>query len=91
VIGIDAQHRDLASRARLKALEEFDRSRLAGPVGTEEGEDLTLPDARHRIDTAVRLAQAARHQRGPFTRRWLMCRELTFQCSHGQSPQSRIG
>jgi hypothetical protein len=38
--GIEAEHRDLAGITRAVALEDLDRRRLAGAIGSEDGEDL---------------------------------------------------
>jgi len=60
---IVAEHLDLARAGLAKALQDFDRRRLAGPVGAEEGEDLAAPDLQvdpaDRLVVVVALAQPA--------------------------------
>src|SRR5205823_2090655 len=42
---VDAPHQRLAVVGAAEALEDLNRRRLAGPVGTEQSEDLSLLDA----------------------------------------------
>ena len=63
VARIEAEHVDLPAVAVAEALEDLHGRRLAGPVRTEQAEDLALAhlevDAAHGLHAAVRLAQAA--------------------------------
>ena len=64
LLGIDSEHRRLASGPLAVSLEHLDRGRLAGPVGAEEREHLAAVhleiDAAHRLELSVGLAQPAR-------------------------------
>jgi hypothetical protein len=67
VLGIDAEHLDLAARARTEALEHLQRRRLPGPVGAQQREDLPAldlkVDATDRLEAPIAAPQPADGQR----------------------------
>jgi hypothetical protein len=53
-----AEHLDLAGVGVTEALEDLDRGRLTGPVGSEEGKDLAAADLE--VDPPSRLRPSRR-------------------------------